>query len=94
MTQTVNDLMHEGLIFCPPGTPLGQVARLLNVHHIHALLVAEQPDQPLGILSDFDLLAAEWLSVDEESLNAMLKLTARDLMTAPIETVESWHAGP
>jgi CBS domain-containing protein len=89
MTQTVKDYMHQGLITCPPDASLGQVARLLDVHHVHALIVAGEADTPLGIISDFDLLAAEWLSVDEESLNAMLKLTARDLMTSPIETVEA-----
>jgi CBS domain-containing protein len=89
MTQTVKDFMHQGLITCPPATSLGQVARLLNIHHVHALIVAGEADQPLGIISDFDLLAAEWLSVDDESLNAMRKLTARDLMTSPIETVEA-----
>ena len=89
MTQAVKDLMHEGLITCPPTTSLGQVATLLTEHHVHALIVADQADVPLGIISDFDLLAGEWLSVDEESLNAMRKLTARDLMTIPIETVDA-----
>ena len=88
MTQTINDLMHQGLITCPPETSLGQVAALLTKHHVHALVVADEVDQPLGVISDFDLLAGEWLSVDEESLNAMRKLTARDLMTSPIESVE------
>jgi CBS domain-containing protein len=88
MTQTINDLMHRGLITCPPDTPLGHVAAMLDKHRIHAILVAEQPDTPLGILSDFDLLAGEWLSVDEKSLETMRRLTARDLMTTPIETVE------
>ncbi len=88
MTQTISDLMHKGLLTCPPTTSLGQVAALLDEHQVHALVVAEQPDQPLGIISDFDLLAGEWLSVDEESLNTMRKLTARDLMTSPIETVD------
>ncbi|SRR5258708_140533 len=89
MNQIVNDLMHKGLITCAPGTSLGQVAATLAEHHVHALVVAEQADKPLGIISDFDLLAGEWLSVDEESLNTMRKLTARDLMTAPIETVDA-----
>ena len=80
--------MHKGLIVCEPGTPLGQVASLLTEHHVHALVVAERADSPLGIISDYDLLAGEWLSVDEESLNTMRKLTARDLMTSPIETVD------
>ncbi len=89
MAQTIKDLMHKGLIACPSGTSLGQVAAILNEHQVHALVVAEQLEKPLGIISDFDLLAGEWLSVDEESLNAMRKLTARDLMTYPIETVEA-----
>lgn len=88
MTQTIKDLMHTGLITCPPETSLGQVAAILNEHQIHALLVAENGDEPLGIISDFDLLAGEWLSVDEQSLAAMRKLTARDLMTSPIETID------
>ena len=88
MTQTINELMHKGLITCPPDTSLGRVAAMLTNHHIHALVVAEEADHPLGIISDFDLLAGEWLSVDEESLNTMRKLTARDLMTSPIESVD------
>ena len=88
MTQTINDLMHRGLITCAPETSLGQVATMLTQHHVHALVVTEQTDSPLGIISDFDLLAGEWLSVDEESLNTMRRLTARDLMTSPIESVD------
>lgn len=89
MSQMVKDLMHKGLITCPPTTSIGQVAELLNAHRVHALLVAKEDGSPLGIITDFDLLAGEWLSVDEESLNAMRKLTARDLMTSPIATVEA-----
>lgn len=88
MTQTIHDLMHKGVLTCAPSTPLGQVAAMLDEHQVHALIVAEDADQPLGIISDFDLLAGEWLSVDEDSLNTMRKLTASDLMTAPIETVD------
>lgn len=89
MSQLIKDLMHEGILTCLPDTSLGQVAAMLNEYQVHALIVAEQPDQPLGIISDFDLLAGEWLSVDEESLATMRKLTARDLMTSPIEIVEA-----
>ena len=88
MSQTVKDLMHEGVITCLPGTSLGKVATLLDVHQVHAILVAEHPDVPLGIITDFDLLAGEWLSVDDRSLDTMRKMTAGDLMTHPIETVD------
>ena len=88
MAKLVKDLMHHGLITCKPTAPLGQVAAFLTQHHVHALIVTDDTNQTLGIISDFDLLAGEWLSVDEESLDTMRKLTARDLMTVPIETVD------
>lgn len=88
MTQTIHDLMHKGLITCPPDASLGKVAAMLTECHVHALVVAEDADHPLGVISDFDLLAGEWLSVDEESLNTMRRLTARDLMTSPIESMD------
>jgi len=89
MNKTVKELMHKGLITCLPGASLGQVAALLAQYHVHALIVAETADKPLGIISDFDLLAGEWLSVDNESLDTMRKMTARDLMTSPIESIDS-----
>jgi len=89
MAKLVKDLMHQGLIACKPTVPLGQVAALLTQHHVHALIVTDDNDEPFGIISDFDLLAGEWLSVDTESLDTMRKLTAHDLMTSPIESIEA-----
>jgi len=88
MSSTVRDLMHQGLIACPPNASLGEVAAMLDRHHIHAVIVADNPKKPLGIISDFDLLAGEWLSVDDQSLEAMRRMTAHDLMTSPIETLD------
>ncbi|MBV6395037.1 MAG: hypothetical protein HFACDABA_00608 [Anaerolineales bacterium] len=89
MTKLVRDLMHPGLITCPPHARLGEVAALLSLHHVHALIVADRDGRALGILSDFDLLAGEWLSSDPESLTVMRKLTAADLMSAPVLSVEA-----
>ena len=89
MNKLVKDLMHSGLITCKPNATLGDVAVLLNKHHIHALVVADDDGQALGIISDFDLLAGEWLSSDPESLNIMLTLTASDLMSKPVDSVET-----
>lgn len=88
MTKHVRDLMHRGLITCRQGTSLGQAAVLLSQHRIHSLVVVDRDDRPVGILSDFDLMAGEWLSADAESLATMRKLTAGDLMSAPIICVE------
>ena len=89
MTKLVRDLMHPGLLTCRPDAALGQVAVMLTQHHVHALIVADRDGRPLGIISDYDLLAGEWLSVDRESLATMRKLTASDLMSHPIDTVEA-----
>jgi CBS domain-containing protein len=88
MTKLVRDLMHRGLITCRQDTSLGQAAVLLSQHRIHSLVVADRDSRPVGILSDFDLMAGEWLSADAESLAVMRKLTAGDLMSQPIISVE------
>jgi len=89
MTKLVRDLMHPGVLTCRPGATLGQVAVLLNQNHVHALIVEDRDGRPLGIISDVDLLAGEWLSVDSNSLATMRKLTAADLMSKPVDFVEA-----
>ncbi|WKZ35434.1 MAG: CBS domain-containing protein [Anaerolineales bacterium] len=89
MAKLVKDLMHAGLITCKPTATLGQVAVLLNQHHVHALVVTDRDGRTLGLISDFDLMAGEWLSSDEQSLAVMRKLTAADLMSQPVDTVEA-----
>jgi CBS domain-containing protein len=89
MAKLVRDLMHTGLITCKPNATLGQVAVLLDQHQVHALIVTDRDGRPNGIITDFDLMAGEWLSKDAESLKAMRSLTASDLMTQPVDTVEA-----
>jgi CBS domain-containing protein len=81
--------MRSTLITCAPETTLGQAAVLLARHRVHALVVAGADGQPLGILSDTDLLAGEWLSTDVESLAAMRSMTAGQLMTQPPAAIEA-----
>jgi CBS domain-containing protein len=81
--------MHPGLITCEPTATLGQVATMLTQNHIHALLVAAREGRPIGIISDFDLLAGEWLSANGASLAAMRQMTAGELMSQPISTIEA-----
>ncbi|MBI3760505.1 MAG: CBS domain-containing protein [Chloroflexi bacterium] len=85
----VSDLMRRGLISCDPRARLGDVARLLLTHRVHSLVVAENGGPPLGLISDTDLLTGEWLSGDDKSLATMRGMTARDLMTLPVITIEA-----
>jgi len=89
MKKLVRDLMHPGVFTCQPDASLGQVAVLLTQHKVHALIVIDRETRPIGIISDYDLLAGEWLSFDDESLSTMRKLTAQDLMSYPVNTIES-----
>jgi signal-transduction protein with cAMP-binding, CBS, and nucleotidyltransferase domain len=85
----VADLMRAGVITCPPEALLGEVARRLSAHRVHSLLVAEDGGPPLGIISDTDLLAGEWLAGDPQALATMREMTARELMTTPVLTVDA-----
>jgi CBS domain-containing protein len=85
----VRDLMHEGLITCPPEAKLGEVAQLLLRNRIHAVVVVDRRGDPVGVLSDSDLLAGEWLATDLESFEMMRTLTADELMTTPVTSIEA-----
>jgi CBS domain-containing protein len=89
VSKSVRDLMHPGLISCSKDTTLGQVAAMLIQHHVHALIVEDRDRRPLGMVTDFDLLAGEWLSTDKESLDTMRAMTAGELMTAPVDSIEA-----
>jgi CBS domain-containing protein len=89
MNKLVRDLMHPELLTCNLNATLGQVAALLTQYHIHALVVIDHGNHPQGIISDYDLLAGEWLAAEPQGLAAMRKLTAGELMSSPIETVEA-----
>lgn len=88
MNNLVRDLMHPGLITCKSSATLGEVAVILFEKHVHALFVTGPDGQIQGVITDFDLLAGEWLSADEESLNAMRRMTAGELMSSPVGTIE------
>ena len=89
MTKLVKDLMHPGIITCKPTATLVQIAVLLDQHQVHALFVSDRDGRIMGVISDFDLMAGEWLSSDSESLTVMRKLTAADLMSQPVDSVDA-----
>ncbi len=85
----VRDLMRTNLITCPPNTTLGAAAGLLARHHVHAIVVADPSGMQLGLVSDIDLLAGEWLFQHPDGLAAMRTLTAEQLMTSPVATIDA-----
>lgn len=85
----VRDLMRKTLITCPTTTTLGQAAALLARHRIHALIVTDELTQPVGLLSEVDLLAGEWLAGDVEGLKVMRTMTAGQMMSKPLSTIDA-----
>jgi CBS domain-containing protein len=89
MTRLVRDLMTPGVMTCPPNASLGKVARLLAERRVHALFVVDQARNPIGVITDFDLLAGEWLSEEQEGLLTMRRMTAGELMSSPVATIDA-----
>lgn len=53
----VRDVMHVGLIKCLRDTPLQEVARLMAVHRVHAIVAVGAEDELWGVVSDLDLVS-------------------------------------
>jgi CBS domain-containing protein len=85
----VGALMSREIISCPGGASLASIASTLAERRVHAVFVLDDTGRPAGVVSDFDLLAGEWLSTDAESLQTMQQLTAAELMTTPIEAISA-----
>jgi CBS domain-containing protein len=58
----VRDVMHPGVVFCVPQTPLRTVAQIVAQRRIHAVIVSDL-DMPAwkyrwGVITDLDLIRA------------------------------------
>jgi len=86
-TATVGDVMSDGVISCPPVTPLRMVARMMATFGVHAVFVFEHVDEDdearrlWAAVSDLDLVAAVQLDVDT--------LTAGETAVTPLVSIVS-----
>ncbi|HEY2310928.1 MAG TPA: CBS domain-containing protein, partial [Gaiellaceae bacterium] len=89
-TASVGDAMSQGVISCPPETPLRVVARMMATHGVHAIFVFEHTDdddeapQLWAVVSDLDLVAATRLDLDE--------LTAGKTAVTPLVSLDVDHS--
>lgn len=59
----VADVMHPGVLTCPPETPLTVVGRMMSRYRVHAIVVTDfeaegEGEQPWRVVSDLDVAAA------------------------------------
>ncbi|MBK7000180.1 MAG: crotonyl-CoA carboxylase/reductase [Rhodoferax sp.] len=73
----VADIMHKGLIACQRNSSIGDITRIMLEQHIHAVIVTDEEQKPIGIVSQSDIVMASQSKTRFE----LRALTARDVMT-------------
>jgi CBS domain-containing protein len=56
--ECVEDYMNCDPVTVSPGTHIGEIARMMIDAHIHRVIVVDEDDHPIGIVSSTDVLAA------------------------------------
>jgi CBS domain-containing protein len=74
----VKDVMHRGVEWVEPGTPIAEIARKMADEDIGAIPVGEN-DRLVGMVTDRDIVTRGLARVKN-----CLDLVARDVMTKPI----------
>ncbi len=73
----VADVMHHGAISCRRSTPVLQVAKSMMDNHIHAVIVLDDADRAIGVVSQTDIVLAS-----QNSPRAQLReVRVADIMT-------------
>jgi CBS domain-containing protein len=70
-TASVADVMHPGVMSCPPEAPLVTVAQTMATHHVHAVVVGGIGNDDVhgdhlvwGLISDMDLVRAAEVGIE------------------------------
>ncbi|MGW8554747.1 CBS domain-containing protein [Streptomyces tubercidicus] len=74
--RTVADLMTPEAVVVQRGTPFKEIARLLDEYDITAVPVLDEDDQPVGVVSEADLLRRQ--------IAKLGATTAEAIMTSPV----------
>ncbi len=80
----VRDLMHRGIISCTPDDTVGEAARVMIDHEIHAVVVMDG-DQAVGVVSQTDMVLAR----QGRTPNEARAMQVRDIMTLGCATCEA-----
>ena len=78
--KTVGDLMHRGIIACKPETPMDEVVRIVTEKDVHAIIVMDDINQALGIISHSDIIRLYGEDLSQR--------TAQEVMSRPVLDIE------
>jgi len=79
--KTVAQVMHRGIIACRPDTPMNEVVRIVSDTDVHAIVVMDEHNHPLGVVSHMDIIR-----LFDHDLAAY---TAQDVMSHTVYDIES-----
>src|SRR5215510_2796011 len=82
----VKDVMHKGVDWVSPDTPVTELAKLMREHDIGAIPIGEN-DRLIGMVTDRDIVCK---GLAQDSFDA--RATARDVMTPGIHCCRSHDA--
>ena len=80
----VQDWMHRGVITCYPEMPVAEVAATMDAKDISALVVVNDNNDALGVISRTDLVNARFI---QPYMKHWRGLNAEHLMTKPVVSV-------
>ena len=83
---TVAEIMSRDVVSVSRAALIPEIARTMAKMHVREAFVLDD-SRPLGVISDIDLMAGEWLATDEDSFEVLRTTTAESLMTAPIRSI-------
>ena len=78
----IRDVMSKGVKVVRPDTTVKEVVATMNKFNIGSIIVV-QSDRPVGIITERDILRRQ-----VESCLALETLTARQIMTSPLVTID------
>lgn len=79
--KTVAQVMHKGIIACRPDTPMNEVVRIISDTDVHAIVVMDEDNHPLGMVTHMDIIRL----FDQD----LAKYTAQDVMSHTIYDIEA-----
>jgi CBS domain-containing protein len=82
----VKDWMHRGVITCRPETPLADAAAVMDFHDISALVVIDDRNEAIGVISRTDLVNARFI---QPYMKHWPGLNAEHLMSKPVISVSA-----
>jgi predicted transcriptional regulator len=79
--KTVGDLMHKGIIACGPEIAMDEVVRIVNDTSVHAIVVMDRENRPLGMVTHMDIIRLFSADLSDH--------VAREVMSDTVIAIES-----